>query len=121
MVIPTNSFSSAKSHNNSVCEGTKETILLGVIFAVIIGAVSGVRRQLKAALNESSDADEKSYLQEFKAWAWKNKIYVGIVSLILVFSLRYISIFALPPKDSLKQINYEKSNPSIGCCVCFCL
>lgn len=49
-------------------------VLLGVIFAVIIGAVSGVRRQLKSALNEGQDTEDLSYAQEFKSWAWKNKV-----------------------------------------------
>lgn len=84
-------------------------IILGVIFAVIIGAVSGVRRQLKAALNESSDADEKSYLQEFKAWAWKNKIYVGIVSLVLVFSLIVSLVLSLGDIGVVE--NYQPSQP----------
>ena len=62
-------------------------VLLGVIFAVIIGAVSGVRRQLKSALNEGEETEDLSYAQEFKTWAWKNKVYVGIGSLIIVICL----------------------------------
>jgi mono/diheme cytochrome c family protein len=64
-------------------------IMLAIIFAVIISAVSGVRRQLKSAVNEDSNSteDTQSYAQEFRSWAWKNKIYVGIVSLVVVIAL----------------------------------
>jgi mono/diheme cytochrome c family protein len=70
-------------------------ILLGVIFAVIIGAVSGVRRQLKIALNENPDQDELSYSQEFRTWAWNNKLYVGLGSLVIVICLIVSLILSL--------------------------
>ena len=84
-------------------------ILLGVIFAVIIGAVSGVRRQLKAALSDSKDADEQSYMQEFKTWAWNNKIYVGIATLVLVMSLIVSLVLSLGDIGVVED--YQPSQP----------
>lgn len=64
-------------------------IMLAFIFAVIIAAVSGVRRQLKFAVNENETGDEdvKSYAEELRTWAWKNKIPVSIFGLIVVIAL----------------------------------
>jgi hypothetical protein len=82
---------------------------LGVIFAVIIGAVSGVRRQLKSALNEGQDTEDLSYAQEFKSWAWKNKIYVGIGSLIIVICLIVSGILGLGNIGVVED--YQPSQP----------
>jgi cytochrome c551/c552 len=62
-------------------------ITLGFIFAIIIAAVSGVRRQLKSAVNENEDGDDdsKSYFEEFRIWHWKYKKYVGVT--IVAFAL----------------------------------
>ena len=63
-------------------------IILGVMFVIIIMAVSGVRRQLKIATKESGDStDSLTYVEEFKTWAWKYRLYVGLVTLVLVLSL----------------------------------
>jgi cytochrome c551/c552 len=66
-------------------------ILMGIVFAVIIMAVGGVRRQLKYATEESETGvapKDLSYTEELGAWAWKNKIYVGIsVLVIVIFTL----------------------------------
>lgn len=65
-------------------------IVSGIMFVVIIMAVGGVKRQLNNAVKEQAGEPvnyEATYLDDFKAWAWKNKIYVGIVSLILVLTL----------------------------------
>jgi mono/diheme cytochrome c family protein len=70
-------------------------IILGVIFVVIIMAVGGVRRQLNVATRESegkSTNEHMSFTEEFKVWAWKNKRYVGIISLVMVISL-VVSLF----------------------------
>ena len=58
-------------------------IVLGVIFAVIIGAVSGVRRQLKSAVADSNEVSnsDATYFEELKAWAWKYRLFVGIGAL----------------------------------------
>jgi mono/diheme cytochrome c family protein len=84
-------------------------IFLGVIFAVIIGAVSGVRRQLKSALSEDEGQDEKSYGQELKSWAWTNKVYVGLVSLVVVISLLVTLILNLGDIGVVE--NYQPSQP----------
>ncbi len=60
---------------------------LGTIFALIIGSVSGVTRQLKNAADVAEGLDPKdgvTYMDEFKSWAWRNKGRVGIVSLVVV-------------------------------------
>ena len=70
-------------------------IVLGFIFAVVIGAISGVRRQLKAAISENdgdSNFENISYSEELKIWAWKNRKYVGIGALITVIAV-IVSIF----------------------------
>lgn len=70
-------------------------IILGVVFVVIIMAVGGVRRQLNIAtrVSEGKPANEHlSFSEEFKAWAWKYKRYVGIAGLVIVISL-IVSLF----------------------------
>ena len=64
-------------------------IILGVIFITVILAVGGVRRQLKLVAAENDGEEVKqglTYAEEFKAWAWKYRLYVGLVSLVLVIS-----------------------------------
>lgn len=65
-------------------------IILGVIFLTVILAVGGVRRQLKFASAEQ-DGDKMNenltYAEEFKAWAWKYRLYVGLGSVVIVISL----------------------------------
>ena len=65
-------------------------IILGVVFLVIILAVGGVRRQLKAATAESAGeefSENMSYSDEIKQWAWLNRRYVGIGGLIVVIGV----------------------------------
>ena len=63
-------------------------IILGVVFLVIIMAVSGVRRQLQSAAGESSSEDDKlSYGESFRKWAWGNFRYVLMGSAILLIAL----------------------------------
>ena len=63
-------------------------VILGVMFSIIIMAVGGVRRQLKIATKESEEGQEGlTYVEEFKTWAWKYRLYVGLVSLVVVLSL----------------------------------
>lgn len=62
-------------------------IALGLIFAVIIAAVSGVRRQLKSAVDGTEETESQSYADELRAWAWKNKKYVGVGTLVVVVTL----------------------------------
>ncbi len=63
-------------------------IIMGVMFSIIIMAVGGVRRQLKIATKESEEGQEGlTYIEEFKTWAWKYRLYVGLASLVVVLSL----------------------------------
>ena len=70
-------------------------IILGVIFVTIIMAVGGVRRQLKYAASENDGEkpdDTLTYAEEFKAWAWKYRLHVGLASLVLVIAV-IVSLF----------------------------
>ena len=85
-------------------------IFMGVVFVVIILAVGGVRRQLKTVTSENPDAQERlTYSEEFRAWAWKYRLYVGIASLIIVLSV-IVTLF-----QGLYRINvveeYQPSQP----------
>ena len=87
-------------------------IILGVIFVTIILAIGGVRRQLKMA---SAEQDGKqfnegaSYADEFKAWAWKNRLYVGLGSLVIVIGI-IVSLFLVLYSIDIKE-NYQPSQP----------
>ena len=62
-------------------------VILGTLFLVIIGAVSGVRRQLKVAAGESTGEKGLSYGEEFKKWSWKNLRYVLIGSVVIFIAI----------------------------------
>ncbi|XOV65953.1 MAG: cytochrome c3 family protein [Fluviicola sp.] len=87
-------------------------IALFAVFATIILAVGGVRRQLKHAQAEV-DGDEEgaaqSYADELKRWAWFNRKYVGIGALVVVIGL-LVALF-----QGLYNINimedYQPSQP----------
>lgn len=87
-------------------------VILGLVFIVVILSVGGARRQLTIA-NASREGkeidDNRSYGAEFKEWAWKNRKYVGIVSLVLVISLVTLLFLALYKID-VKQ-GYQPSQP----------
>lgn len=87
-------------------------LILGIVFFVIILAVGGVRRQLKNAAATADGTpiqDEASYSEEFRKWAWKNRKYVGMGSLVIVIAV-VVGLFL-----SLYQINvmedYHPSQP----------
>lgn len=85
-------------------------IVMGVLFVVIILAVGGVRRQLKVVTSENPEDQEKmTYGEEFRSWAWKNRLYVGLASLIIFISI-IVSLF-----QGLYRINvvegYQPSQP----------
>lgn len=66
-------------------------IILGVVFVVIILAVSGVRRQLQTATGEAGeDADKLSYGESFRKWAWANFRYALIGGAAIAISLLVI-------------------------------
>ena len=87
-------------------------ILLGIIFVTVIMAVSGVRRQLKHVTSEV-DGDEVNegltYSDEFRTWAWKNRKYVGLASLVLFISLCVSGILSLSTIGVVE--NYQPSQP----------
>jgi hypothetical protein len=83
---------------------------MGVIFIVVILAVGGVRRQLIIATSDDPTTQEKlTYGEELRTWAWKNKVYVGVSTLVVVIAL-IVGFF-----QSLATIgvveNYQPSQP----------
>ena len=85
-------------------------IVMGVIFVVVIMAVGGVRRQLKIATAEDeAEAEKMTYGEELRALAWKYRLQVGLVSLVVVISI-VVALF-----QSLYSINimegYQPSQP----------
>lgn len=87
-------------------------ILMGVVFVVIIMAVGGVRRQLRNATKENdgqSVNEDLSFGQEFKAWAWKYKRYVGLGGLVITLSLivsLFLSLYSIGVLE-----DYQPSQP----------
>ena len=87
-------------------------IALFAVFATVIMAVGGVRRQLKHAQAEA-EGDEAtasmSYSDELKKWAWVNRKYVGLGGLVLVIAV-VVTLF-----QGLYSINvmegYQPSQP----------
>lgn len=70
-------------------------VMLGLLFVVIIMAVGGVRRQLNSVTREAAGeptTDDRSYSDEFRTWAWKNRKYVGLGGLIIVISI-FVMLF----------------------------
>jgi len=87
-------------------------ILLGVVFAGIIMSVGGVRRQLNSASRASEGKDvgeDRSYGEEFKAWAWKYKRYVGVAGLVVTLSL-IVSLFLSGYSIGILE-EYQPSQP----------
>ncbi|MFM8241373.1 MAG: cytochrome c3 family protein, partial [Crocinitomicaceae bacterium] len=83
--------------------------ILGAIFITIILSVSGVRRQLKIVTSEDPQTESLTYWEEFRAWSWKNKKYVGIVSFIIVLSLLVTFIKTLGNINVME--GYQPSQP----------
>jgi len=87
-------------------------IILGVIFVTIILAVGGVRRQLHIAASEAAGEvveEGLTYGEELKQWAWKNRKYVGIGSLVVVISLIVTLFLGLYTIGVVE--NYQPSQP----------
>lgn len=83
-------------------------ILLGVIFTVIILAVGGVRRQLKSAA-EGDVNEGLTYMEEFKTWAWKYRLYVGLTTLVIVIGVvvsLFLSLYSIGVVEA-----YQPSQP----------
>jgi mono/diheme cytochrome c family protein len=87
-------------------------IILGVIFITVILAVGGVRRQLNFAAAEASGEEvneSMTYMEELKSWAWKNKVYVGLGTLVLVIGVivtLFIGLYSIGVVE-----NYQPSQP----------
>lgn len=82
-------------------------IIIGLMFVVIIMAVGGVRRQLNNAGKNQEDV--KSYGEEFRSWAWKNRKYVGMVGLVVVIS-SVVMLFLAGYSIGVVE-NYQPSQP----------
>ena len=87
-------------------------IILGIIFATIILAVGGVRRQLNFAAAQASGEEFNegmTYGEELRSWAWKNKKYVGLGVLVFVIGLvvtLFLSLYSIGVVE-----NYQPSQP----------
>jgi hypothetical protein len=89
-------------------------IVLSVIFLVIIVAVGGANRQMKHAATEDAGKtvnEDLTYSQEFKTWAWKYRLYVGLVSLVLVISA-IVTLFLRGYSIGVVE-NYQPSQPIV--------
>jgi len=87
-------------------------VIMGLTFVVIIMAVGGVRRQLNNATKEAAGqfpSDDRSYGDEFKTWAWKNRKYVGLAGLVITISvvvMLFLSLYSIGVIE-----NYQPSQP----------
>ena len=86
-------------------------ILLAIVFAGVILAVGGVRRQLKFAVEETETgaARNMSYGDELREFIVRNKIAVGIGTLVLILFLLVNGYFIL--NDVGVYNNYQPSQP----------
>jgi mono/diheme cytochrome c family protein len=84
-------------------------IILSTIFITIILSVGGVRRQLKISAGESSSDDSQTYLSEFKTWAWKYRLPVGLGVLVLTLSI-LVTLFQGLYRINVVE-NYQPSQP----------
>jgi cytochrome c553 len=87
-------------------------LLLAIVSIAIVLSVSGVRRHLKMIAAEqdgTSYINGATYGEEFKAWAWKYRLWVGLGSLVLVLSVVVVLLLSLYTID-IKE-NYQPSQP----------
>ena len=84
-------------------------IIISVLFVIIILSVGGVRRQLKISVGESSSEDDQTYLSEFKTWAWKYRLPVGLGVLVIIISL-IVTVFQGLGRINVVE-NYQPSQP----------
>jgi len=86
-------------------------ILLSIVFAGVILAVGGVRRQLRFAVEEAEigAGKDRSYGDEIREFIIKNKIAVGIGTLVLILALITKGYFAL--NEIGVYNNYQPSQP----------
>jgi mono/diheme cytochrome c family protein len=86
-------------------------IILAIVFSGVILAVGGVRRQLRYAVEESETgaAQNRSYGDELREFIVKNKIAVGIGTVVLLLFLLVKGYFAL--NEIGVYHNYQPSQP----------
>ena len=61
-------------------------VVLGLLFAVIVLSLGGVKRSLQSAVHEAEGKGplpDASGWQRFKAWAWDHKVFMSFVGLFL--------------------------------------
>ena len=84
-------------------------LILSTMFIIIILSVGGVRRQLKISTGESAPNDNLTYTEEFKAWAWKYRLPVGLGTLVIFLSL-IVTLFQGLGRINVVE-NYQPSQP----------
>lgn len=86
-------------------------IILAIVFSGVILAVGGVRRQLRFAVEETETgaAKSRSYGDELREFIIKNKIAVGISTLVVILVLLVNGYFAL--NEIGVYHNYQPSQP----------
>lgn len=84
-------------------------LILSTMFIIIILSVGGVRRQLKISTGESPSDDNLTYTEEFKAWAWKYRLPVGLGTLVIFLSL-IVTLFQGLYSINIVE-NYQPSQP----------
>lgn len=86
-------------------------IILAIVFAGVILAVGGVRRQLRYAVEEteSGAAKDKSYGDEIREFIFKNKVAVGIGTVVVLLIALVNGYFAL--NEIGVYNNYQPSQP----------
>jgi mono/diheme cytochrome c family protein len=73
-------------------------LILGAVFVVVILSIGGIKRQLSSAIAEEENkpaGESKTYGGELRAWAWKNRTYVGIGGFVVFVGIIVAIIFAL--------------------------
>lgn len=73
-------------------------VIMGLVFVIIILAVGGARRQVKNTLDERDGKKvnpDITYAEEFRSWAWNNKIYVGLGAFVIILGLLVLGIQGL--------------------------
>ena len=76
-------------------------LILGIVFATIIVAIGGVRRQLQSATAEAKGEefdDNKTFGEEIKEWGWNNrkKVVVGaVIALMALVVALFLSLYSI--------------------------
>jgi mono/diheme cytochrome c family protein len=86
-------------------------LILSTMFIIIILSVGGVRRQLKISTGESPSDDNLTYTEEFKAWAWKYRLPVGLGTLVILLSI-IVTLFQGLSSINVVE-NYQPSQPIV--------